>query len=71
MLLENIIDTLNESLPSKLDAWRGNQRKLQTRHPCKTSNVKERLQIAYSLADALEYLHELGIIHRRIHPHFV
>jgi serine/threonine protein kinase len=71
MILENILDTLNESLPSKLDVWRRNQRKLQMRHPSKTSNVKERLQIAYSLADALEYLHELGIVHRRIHPNFV
>jgi hypothetical protein len=41
------------------------------RHPSKTSNVKERLQIAYSIADDLEYLHDLGIIHRRIHPKFV
>jgi serine/threonine protein kinase len=71
-----IVDCIQESLGQRLDSWRvrNNQMRRLGRRWWGAGAEKrdamflvERLQVALDIADALEYLHEHGIVHRGIH----
>jgi serine/threonine protein kinase len=68
-----IVDCIQESLGQRLDTWRVRNNRMRLGRGWGAGAEKrdalflvERLQVAFDVADALEYLHEHGVVHRGI-----